>query len=362
MRGGKSIVQLAEEVQRQAASKRDYVVAANALQVVPDPAAEIGHLPEPLLVVPGEDGGHFRIADSAHEQLADRLKIPKVYYDRLLAEDRGEFARHLTARLGNSNERRMVRTLNGRARAYLSDRYRRLDHMDLMEAILPPLVSDTSLQVMSSEVTDRRLYLKVVSHSIQAEVRKGEVVQAGLVISNSEIGQGAISIQILLYILACTNGAIMEGNGTRQYHVGRQVGEDGALESFYRDETLRADDQAFWMKVRDVVSGTLTEAKFQLAVERARQAAGDVMDGDPIKAVELLGDRMGLNEGERGGVLRHLLAGGDLTRWGLSNAVTRLSQDEKVVPAYDRATELETLGGRLLSLPPGEWNEIARAA
>jgi len=41
------------------------------------------------------------------------------------------------------------------------------------------------------------------------------------------------------------------------------------------------------------------------------------------------------------------------------NAVTGYSQE---VQKYDRATDLEALGGRLIELQPREWKEIAEAA
>jgi hypothetical protein len=41
------------------------------------------------------------------------------------------------------------------------------------------------------------------------------------------------------------------------------------------------------------------------------------------------------------------------------DAVTHYSQQ---VEDYDRATELEVLGGRLIELPAGEWRTLAEAA
>jgi hypothetical protein len=43
----------------------------------------------------------------------------------------------------------------------------------------------------------------------------------------------------------------------------------------------------------------------------------------------------------------------------LVNAVTHHSQD---VEAYDRATELEALGGRLIELSAAAWKEVVEAA
>ena len=73
----------------------------------------------------------------------------------------------------------------------------------------------------------------------------------------------------------------------------------------------------------------------------------------------MLANRYALNEQERAGVLRHLIAYADLTGYGLVNAVTHYSQD---VDDYDRATEFEALGGRLIELPQSEWKSLAEAA
>ena len=82
------------------------------------------------------------------------------------------------------------------------------------------------------------------------------------------------------------------------------------------------------------------------------------MRGDPVKSVELLANRYALNENERSGVLRQLIAVGDLSGYGLVNAVTNFSQQ---VQDYDRATEFEALGGKLIELAEREWKELAEA-
>ncbi len=57
-------------------------------------------------------------------------------------------------------------------------------------------------------------------------------------------------------------------------------------------------------------------------------------------------------------MLRHLIAEGDLSGYGLVNAVTHFSQE---VEDYDRATEFEALGGKLIELPVKEWKELTQA-
>jgi hypothetical protein len=65
------------------------------------------------------------------------------------------------------------------------------------------------------------------------------------------------------------------------------------------------------------------------------------------------------HDAERSGVLRHLISQGDLSGYGLVNAVTHFSQEPE---DYDRATEFEALGGKLIELAAPEWKGLAEAA
>jgi hypothetical protein len=252
----------------------------------------------------------------------------------------------------------MVRTLDGRARAFLSDRYRPLDNYDLAEVALPA-IHDAGCRIESAEVTDTRFYIKAVTERVQMEVKKGDVVQAGIVISNSEIGFGAVKVEPLIYRLVCSNGMISNDYGMRRHHIGRSGGSDiDMAEEFFRNETRIADDKAFWMKVRDVVKGSFDQINFRKIVEGMSKTLEIEIQRDPVQVVQDVTDKFGLSEGERTGVLKHLIQGGDLTGYGLVNAVTRTSQD---VESYDRATELERLGGEIITLPENDWAKLCRA-
>lgn len=60
---------------------------------------------------------------------------------------------------------------------------------------------------------------------------------------------------------------------------------------------------------------------------------------------------------EQDGVLKYLIEGGDLSLYGLSNAVTRFSQD---VESYDRATALEGIGWDIATMEPRKWADVNR--
>ena len=89
-----------------------------------------------------------------------------------------------------------------------------------------------------------------------------------------------------------------------------------------------------------------------------RQSTERKIECNPVKTVEILGDKLSMTLSERSSVLTHLIQGGDLSAYGLLNAVTRTSQD---LEDYDRATSFEMLGSQILSLPQSTWKEIALA-
>ena len=360
MKDGKSLTELATELERQKKAKRDFVAPTAELEMTANvkltDAMKNGS--ESLRV---NGYGSFQIGELGHEQIAGRLGIPQKYYDRMKKEAPQLLAENVNTWFKQEPERRMVRTLDGNVRAFLSDRYRPLDNLPLAEAALQTLTrSDLAVRVESCEVTERRLYIKAVTDRITAEISKGDVVQAGIVISNSEVGCGSVKIEPLVYRLVCTNGMIANDAAMRKYHVGRGKGgedEDAAME-FFADETKRADDRAFWLKVRDVIRGSFKKDVFERLVNKMKIAAAKDITGSVEKAVEITGEVIGLNEDENTSVLRHLIKGGDLTQWGLVNAVTRSAQDVK---SYDRATELERMGGAVLELPQQDWKRISEA-
>ena len=341
MKQGKTLSQLAAELERQRQVRKDLLADTSALTVHTDESGK-----SRLQVDFYNNAEEFALGDNAHQQIASRLQIPYRYYDRMRREYPSLLDANVNQWFRKEPERRMLRTLDGNIRAFLSDRYRRLDNLELAEAVFPVLSQMREAEIVSCEVTQSYMYIKVVNHSLKTEIEVNDVVKAGVVISNSEVGLGSLKVEPLLYRLVCRNGLIVKDYAQKRYHVGRQIeGTDSAYE-LYSDETLQADDKAFFMKVQDTVRTSVDEMKFHMAVDKFRSAKEQKLDEDPAKSVEVLSDRYVLNQSEKGSILRHLVISGDNTMFGLINAVTRASQD---MEDYNRATDLERLGGELLS-------------
>ena len=348
MKQGRSLVDLAKTVEQLATQKVDLVAPTTLMQLT-----DSGRL-----IVSAEHV--FEPSNACHNQLAERLNIPAKYYRAMQEQAPGLLADNVNYWLQAKNERRMVRGLGGVARAFLSDRYHRIDNEHVLETVLPVLLEAGDIQVQSCEVTESRLYVKATSKNVVAPVREsrrvGDLVEAGVLITNSEIGLGSLSIKPFLHFLACTNGMVRDKLAFTKYHVGRKSDE---LDLVLSDATKSLEDRATLAKVRDVIKACMSMDLLSKEVELYEAAQRQQITGDVPKAVELLGETMQLSQPERSSILRHLITGGDLSRYAMMNAVTRAAQD---IESYDRATELEALGGRVLDLNQKEWNRIAEAA
>ncbi len=355
MKSGLTLQQFAATIHEQNRQKADYLVDTRNLKLESFGSDVYMHvhdndtdIMEPLA-----------INKLAHRQLGTHLNIPSAYYERMLTTHPELLTHNVNTWLHREPSKRMVRTLGGTARAFLSSRYRRIDNMDIAQIVLPIIGEMQDAIVESCEITETRMYLKVVNPRLEAEVVPGDIVQSGVIISNSEVGMGSVCIQPLIYRLVCSNGMIINDAQTRRNHVGRSADTD---ESFlmYSEETLMAEDKAFALKIQDTVKAAVEEARFLQVIDKMRTARELSMNTvDVPGVVQMTSKEFSITNDESTGVLQHLIEGKDLSLYGLSNAVTRYSQDVK---SYDRSTELESIGYKILSMPQKQWNRINQMA
>jgi len=345
MKTGRTLQDLALELDRQASTKRDYIVNSERMGMT-DEAEFFTLSPE------NADPINFSMSNLFERQLGASLGIPAKYYDKMRSEHPELLAFNVNAWFDKTPSKHTVRTLDGKTRAFLSDRYRRIDNYDIAQATLPVIGEMPDARVESCEITENRMYLKVVNPRLTAEVTKGDVVQAGIIISNSEVGLGSVTVMPLVFRLVCLNGMVVNDLGKRKYHVGRENEESWEL---YSDDTLQADDAAFMMKLADIVRTAVDETRFGMVVDKLREAAAVRITGHVTEVVELTARQYGMNKDEETDILQHLIAGGDLSLYGLSGAVTRTSQD---VADYDRATALEGIGWNIATMPREIWQAV----
>jgi hypothetical protein len=351
MQSGITLPAFAAKLKAQRAQKQDFIVdtAVAAMEIDADSG--------PRIFFDSEEAGpqSLPILPIAHGQIGDRIKLPAAYYKRMLAEAPQLLATNVNHWFKSNPEKRMIRGLDGSARAFLSNRYNRIENQEIAEVALPILSEIPDIKIIACEITERRMYIEAVAPRTQGEVVKGDVVQAGVVISNSEIGLGAASVAALDYRLWCLNGAIASEK-FRAYHVGKHIEDDAAL---WADDTRQADDRAVLLKIRDMVASAVNEISFGRRLDKMRTLAGLKTTGNPGEAVKLLAQKVGATEDESSGILTALIEGGDLSAWGLMNAVTKQAHS---ATSFDRNVEFQAAGGMLLDMPAADWTRILEAA
>jgi hypothetical protein len=368
MKTGKNLIELATEIERRANSKRDFIVNTKdmLLGLTTDGANKFRHS------LNFGDQGVF-VNDIAHAQLAEHVDIPKAYYDRMRNEAQGLLCNNVNEWFRRYPAPRMVRTLDGVGRAFLSDKFRNtgMENEDLANALLP-VIHELGLEVSSCEITDRRMYIKAVDPKVIRELAKvgarfgdggHKIVRCAspaISIGNSEVGHGAWNVRGGYYDDFCSNLAFFGERSMRQAHVGgRQTIAEGELYALLSDRSKRLDSAALYSKLVDVVRGVFDQVKFNELIDKVEGSQADKITGDVVKVVEVTAQKIGLNQTEGKSVLRHLIEGGDLSRFGMLNAITRMSAD---VESYDRASELEVVGAKIIELPKDDWKVLAEAA
>lgn len=353
MKTGRTLNELVAELERQHGAKADFIAPAKGMRMQEDGSTfEINHLQT-------REKQEFNASNILHRQIGSTLNIPAKYYDLMREEKPDLLARNVNAWFGDLDNNFMVRSFQfpdeSIGRALLSAQYRRIDNLLVAEGVLPMFAGTDQFEVMSCEVTERKMYIKIVNHKLQKAVKPGDVVEGGVVITNSEVGMGAVSVQPFVNRLVCTNGMVVNEMGDRKTHVGRVVQPIEGSMQILSTETIEAEDKAFILRLRDATKVAFNDAMFDRVVRKLQQSEGQKLTGDPGEVVRLAGKVYDINGKEQTGILRHLVEGGDLSKYGLANAITRTSADIK---DYDRATDFEEIGWKAATMDDGLWAQV----
>jgi hypothetical protein len=176
----------------------------------------------PAMPVLGADGvtmtaGRYRPTDVCDAGIADKLGIPAAYLRRTRDFHPALFDANVNGWLGRDDRRFFIRALRasdgetGVARAWLSDGYKKIDHLDTLMAVFDGIRrAGHPVQIETCDLTDRRMYVRARCEAVQALApgllagyrspftgaagADNPVVFAGFVVTNSETGCGACTV------------------------------------------------------------------------------------------------------------------------------------------------------------------------
>lgn len=373
MKTGLNIGELIDQVQRRSLLKLDMLAdTRQALRMV-----EMQEYPDHVaLVVLEQDRSElqrFSITDHAHRQIAAWLNIPWTYYKRLLSDHRDLVLAQVNALFEREPGTRMLRTMDGKCRAFLSDRYKRLDHDQVLAATLPKLYGkDSALpahKVLAAHIDDDDMRIRVVwtDPSLVQDIGPAprgngrDTVLPGFEIGNGETGKKSLYERGFFYRDYCDNGCVF-GVGDnaiefRRTHIGGKLSTAGA--DILSDDTKRKDDEAILAVMGDIMAALGSREFVQKMGDTLRALRTGESIANPVPAVQVLGKEVGLRESELDQVVRNLIDDGDLSRWGVLNAVTAVANTEDT--PQERAFELEEIGAQIMTMQPSQWHRIATA-
>lgn len=363
-----SLQEMAVEIERRSKAKKDVVTSSRSINAFTEYDEQ--EKPTIKVMIGGERGIIAGINDVAHNQIQGHLKIPADYYKRMRSDAPNLLVENINEWLHRSDEKRLVRMLDNNVRAFLSDKYRPLENEDLARAVLPVLMR-LKLDVMSCAITDTRLFIKAIDPAVTRKLAelgakmgdgKSTIIRMAspaITIQNSEVGFSALSILVGIYDTWCSNLSTFSERSARKYHIGQKHDIGDEAYAMLSDDTRRKTDAALWAQIGDVTKAAFDKVQFNQLCDKVEATRTDKIEGDVVKAVTFATKKFGMTEAEGSDVLQHLIEGGDLSRFGLYNAVTRTAED---LDDYDRATDFERMGGKIIELPKSEWKEFAQAA
>ena len=361
--GLESVEALFNRANKLASLKRDYVADVRKSCMYYYGEDEFG-------LTLGEES-NYRVNDNALSQMAAWAHMPMSYVNFMRNNGHHQLV------VDNFNQwferpdhvnstRRLYRGMVGEFsdlgvwRSFHSDKFQRIDHEHILEDLLPALEELErefgELKIASCDITDNKMYLKVIFPDTEATV-VGDVVRMGLSIGNSEVGKSTAFIKPLLYILRCTNGMVSPHRGIKKRHVGSAIEGDGEIT--FEEDTIEANLKAIKLQLRDSMNSVMQSFKDGTFIEEIKKASEGTPVKQPMKAVEATAKLYGLTEKERETATISFARLGKYNKWGMMNAITDVANTSE---SYDRASELEVFGGKILTLSNTQWDSIALAA
>jgi hypothetical protein len=352
MKQGMSLQQMAAQVIDNSEKAMDYVVPVKNMEF---------HITENGIQYMAGVQHHGMISGDmtpyALRQAQTNLGVPAKFADVLMTEDRPLLEHIMNERAHSSDDNRMLRTIDNKIVGNVSPSFSRLyDNDTILKALLPSITGE-EFEVKTCNLNDQMMHLSVMTPKLRGEVKVGDVVQGGIRARNSGVGASRMFFARLAERLWCLNGCTnseIVDSYTRIHRGGRQP-----LGILMADDTLAAHQTAIALEIRDTIHQLLSPEIFEQEIQLMRDTTERRIEGDVVKAIEELGKIVSYTKDEGSQILKHLIEGGDLTQWGMLNAVTRYAQD---VDDYDRSMQMEAIGGKVLTLKPNQWNVVKEAA
>tara|TARA_Y100000401_G_scaffold9929_1_gene6804 strand:+ start:5603 stop:6778 length:1176 start_codon:yes stop_codon:yes gene_type:complete len=322
------------------------------------------------------------LSDVAEKQLAEKIQMPFRYFQKMKTENPSLFLQSLNSwaknfPMGLGNKQYLVRSVitrypnsiytGNKVRAILSNRYRRIDNREVIYYMLPILIAN-GYEIKSAKMTNDELYIKAVDPKAEIDISKykqDDLIQAGISISNNELGLGGLTITPFVYRLVCTNGMMLPEMlaSFNQVHLGKPMGTtdtDRTLESFYDNNELFLKVDLFVKEEQIKSKAKLTKIKEVFADAKEKYITGSTYNQslqDVLNKLNTLESSVSLTDDERISIEQHIqeenirMEGHDTGYYNMFELVNGITSYAGSISDYSRSTELEKYAGKVLHLP-----------
>ncbi|MCW8103535.1 DUF932 domain-containing protein [Streptomyces tauricus] len=351
-----SIDDLKEILEQDQDAKVDMVAPASAIASVGGNLTVTGV--DPVLTPSGvtRADGAYRPTTVADEGIADKLKIPTAYLRRMRAEAVDLYDLNVNGWLQKDPTRRfLLRAFKGEPgvlRAWLSDGYKIIDHLDMLTAVLAGVrAAGHPVKITGADLTERRMIVRVESEHVAAlapELLRGyrspftgqsgdqlPLVSAGFVLTNSEVGGGKYALTPRIVMQVCGNGLTITKDAFGKVHLGARM--NAGIIDFSQD-TQDKNLALITAQTRDAVATFMNRDYVERKLADIQREAGREITS-PAETVELVTKQLRFPDSVRDSVFSHFIKGGQTTAGGIMQAITATAQ---TLDDGDAAYELET--------------------
>jgi hypothetical protein len=184
---------VAEKIIQDDQNKWDRKVAGHDLRVTAGGALELSN----------GSTTDYSLSEVATTQMCQKLEIPVKYYRRLPNEMKATVANFDIGRLNKNSY--LLRGKGDWIRAFLSAEYVAYNNSEIAQTA-ESLLRNGALYVKSFVLEETHIFLKIISEDI---VDRATGLKAGIMIGNSEVGMGSVSVEPFVFRKPCTNDLIV---------------------------------------------------------------------------------------------------------------------------------------------------------
>src|SRR5215471_666377 len=264
--------------------------------------------------------GVWPFSDHALTQFCQKLDIPVRYFRRMPDEMKITVANFDLRRLKGTSF--FVRGKGEWVRAFLSAEYVAYNNSVIAQTA-ESLLRNGALDVKSFVLEETHMFLKIISEDI---VDREAGLKAGVMIGNSEVGMGSVSVEPFVFRKPCTNDLIV------------------SREKSFRHAYIHLTAHELTRRMAEAVSEGLRLAG---SVLNAFLKTREVKVVDPVEVIRKIAEERTLSQKLTDEVVSSYLVEPESNWYGVINAFTNAAQ--KLAPL--QRIELERFAGTLLAAP-----------